>query len=157
MSFADKIRAMMGKPARVAVEVNTSAIPAAVDEEPVDIGKAARAAVRRKRAVCEHKYIKIQPKTGREICTACGDGFPCTGDNCHHMDCIERGYELGLRKGFPRDMPYSIMSINKDGGHRHGDDCPGCAVYPDKHYDYNITSYEPPETWITKIPLEPKR
>lgn len=160
MSFADRLRAMILKPTRpthVAVEVDLSAVPRPIDDEPFDIGKAARAAVRKKRKACEHTQVKIQSKTGREICTACGEGFPCIGDKCHHLDCIERGYQLGFRKGFPRDMPHSIMSTNVAEGHRSDlDYCPACALHPDKHYEYQVDCYEPPETWTTKIPLEPK-
>lgn len=203
MSFADRIRAMMAKPAAKIVEAQhvtsvqrsgtmvdgklTNAwgyyascscgwasppkrfesgaaeaaadhslpAPAAVMEierppaEPTDLGKLARAALRAKRSKCQHARTRLEH--GREVCRDCHDRFPCSGDRCEHVDCIERGFQLGFRTGFPRSYSHDLIILGH--GHR-GDDCPGCAIAPEDHYEYLVDTSLPPTKWITGIQLE---
>ncbi len=48
-----------------------------------------------------------------EVCKDCKDEFPCAGFKCHHLDCIERGVQLGERE-FPTDYPISIVVRNAE-------------------------------------------
>jgi len=116
-----------------------------------DFTKLARREVRLKRRTCRHDWRPS--RNGVEVCAGCGDKFPCPGDSCEHLDCIERGHELGRRLGFPRSYSWSFRTYAD--GHRGGDDCPGCSVAPEDHWEYDVDKDEDPSTWITKIPLEP--
>lgn len=116
----------------------------------IDMSKMARSAIRLRRRTCSHDWQKR--RNGVEVCTGCGDHFPCGGDSCEHLDCIERGVELGRRTGFPRDFSFGLTVLAEH--HRSGDDCPGCAVEPEGHYEYLVTPGEDPETWILNVPLE---
>lgn len=118
--------------------------------EPTDLGKLARAALRAKRSKCTHARTRLEH--GREVCRDCHDRFPCSGDRCEHVDCIERGVELGFRTGFPRSYSHDLIILGH--GHRGGDDCPGCAIAPEDHYEYLVDTSLPPTKWITGIQLE---
>lgn len=129
--------------------------------EIVDLTKLARRAVRKARA--HHNHVWVEGRTighsGRrgaiERC-ACGDQFPCRGYKCEHLDCIERGYAIGQRRGFPRDYSHSLVVLGD--GHVSGDLCVACVRGGvDDHYAYYIEIGTAPAAWITAIPLEPER
>lgn len=170
MSFADKIKAAVGHPkakGKVVIEVHCSEEAAkklrelktpttiagfkleSVEEiEPVDLG----AAIRRKRSRCAHKNAKVE-RSGRERCIDCGDAYPCAGDKCFHLDCIEQRHALGIRKGFPRDYPYELRVLgDRHGGHP--DDCAACSVAPEDHFEYMVDPAVTPERWILPFKLE---
>jgi hypothetical protein len=109
----------------------------------LDFTRLARQAVRERRRTCDHTWKKT--RSGAEACSKCAAAFPCAGFRCHHLDCIERGIELG-RRGFPRDFPISIGELAEHHTSPQ-DDCAACSVDPDGHYRLRTTS-DPPETWI---------
>lgn len=185
MSFADRIKSMVKHPDAVCpphvfpgkdpqcsrcgfydAGRDVRVVPPLIETSPVDLGKAARKAIRDRREHCEHSWVTGKKFTfvrdGQtfvntdEVCSLCKDRFPCAGLKCQHIDCIEAGYALG-RAGFPRDINFNVDSINIAAGHRRGDDCPACSIHPEEHHLYLVTFYEDPETWITAIPLEPKK
>lgn len=117
----------------------------------VNLTTLARQSIRLRRRTCKHDWQR--KRNGVEACTGCGDQFPCSGFACEHLDCIERGYELGKRAGFPRCFSFGLTVLAER--HRCGDDCPGCAVDLEGHFEYLVVPGEDPDTWITNIPLEP--
>ena len=153
MSFADKIKAAVGHPKAVAElrkAVKHIDFSTPTKDGVVDLG----AAIKKLRSRCEHKNLRIE-KGGRERCNDCGDAFPCGGDKCFHLDCIEQRHARGIRRGFPRDFPHALKVL----GDRHGgdpDDCAACSVAPEDHFEYMVDPTIPPERWILPFKLEPR-
>lgn len=121
-------------------------------EVVVDFTRLSRA-IRQRKTSCAHSWIPGRavggsaghPRARVERCASCGDQFPCRKFRCHHLDCIERGIELGQR-GFPRDFPLTVSRLSPH--HSHDvDDCAGCAVAPDHHFELNVDPSVPPESW----------
>ncbi len=159
MSFADKIKAAVShpkaKPAVARAELgrydSTRHEVALRRDEVMDLGEE----IKKRRSKCEHKNFKVE-RDGRERCLDCRDAFPCGGDKCTHLDCIEQGFALKLRGGFPRSFPYPLVTL----GWRHttpSEDCAACSVALEEHFEYMVDPSVKPEQWITGIRLEPKR
>lgn len=116
-----------------------------MSEEIVDFRKLARAAAKARRSGCVHEWVKR--KSGFERCSNCGDHYPCKSLTCEHLDCIEDGIALGLRKGFPRSFSFDVTSLNK--GHTNpADDCAGCTFDMENHYWLLVDTDQPAERWI---------
>lgn len=139
MSFADRIKGLVKHPnavaeRRVAEKRELVLAPlVSVSAEPVDLAKEARRQLRSKRARCQHLSVRNEGR--REVCRECGDRFPCSGDRCFHLNCIVTGYQRGLRAGFPRDYPLSLVVLD------------GIRVELD-------TTDADPAKWTTPVPLE---
>ncbi len=109
----------------------------------VDFTKLVRE-IKQRKTSCAHSWSTS--RGGVERCSACGDHFPCQKYRCHHLDCIERGIDLG-RRGFPRDFPMTITRLSP---HHTSDidDCAGCAVAPEHHFQLSVDPAVDPEDWI---------
>lgn len=74
--------------------------------------------IRARRASCEHRTnpklwtIKGRASAAHEVCSKCGERFPCARNDCEHFDCAERQIDLGLRIDFP---PGPVRYLDRNG------------------------------------------
>lgn len=56
-------------------------------------------ATRTKRRLCPHSRWILARRGKHEVCSECGDRFPCKG--CEHLDCIEARHAAGSKEPWP--------------------------------------------------------
>lgn len=90
------------------------------------MGSPGETPTRTKRRLCSHPRWTPSPRGKHEVCTECGDRFPCR--SCEHLDCIEARKSAGSQEQWPEwveVMPDGTLRCSV--GPVRGDTCP-CGV-----------------------------